>query len=63
MESGGTASWLSQPFEDFSCGDSKREGNKVSEKKGGLVFEVGDRVRFREHGGRNDLRFMDMYNI
>lgn len=28
MESGGTASWLSQPFEDLSCRDGKREGIK-----------------------------------
>lgn len=25
VESGGTASWLSQPFEDFSCRDGERE--------------------------------------
>ena len=56
VESGGTASWLSQPFEDLSCGDSKREGIKFQEKRG-LVFEVEDktekRVRRRETGGRN----------
>lgn len=33
MGSGGTASWLSLPFEDFSCRDGKRDGIKFQEKR------------------------------
>lgn len=32
VESGGTASWLSLPFEDFSCRESEREGIKFRGK-------------------------------
>lgn len=63
MESGGTASWLSQPFEDFSCRDSKREGIKFQEKRG-RVFEVEHkmekRVRLRESGGRSVSQSLDI---
>lgn len=46
MESGGTASWLSQPFEDFSCRDGKRERINFQGKGGGglLLFEVEDKM-------------------
>lgn len=48
VESGGTASWLSQPFEDFSCRDSKRGGIKFQGKKKQGAWCLKWRIKWRK---------------